>query len=152
MKRLAFLSTTAFLLAFVLMSCNKEDITSNQIDDAQLRAGTWTVDHVEVNEFNNGTLVSSDYIPFGEGKEGGVCTFDYSDKTWTMNDNGTVSDFTYRIEDNILYTAGGGTWGIREMSDTQLEMTLRGEEVNNPCQYNAAGAVYYLTRNAATKQ
>lgn len=134
------------------MSCNREEIPTNGVNDAQLRAGVWTVDHVEINQFDNGTLVSSEYVQFGEDKEGGICTFSYTDKTWTMNDNGNISELSYRIEDNIIYTAGGGTWGVREMTDNTLEMTLRGEEVNNPCQFNAQGAVYYLTRNAATKQ
>lgn len=149
MKRFAFLGLLAFCLATVMMSCQKEDVSPNPLDEAQLRTGTWVVDHVEINQFDNGNLISSEYIAFGEGEQGGICTFHYGDKIWTMNDNGAVSEITYRTEDNIIYTAGGGTWGVREMSDTHLEMTLRGEEVNNPCQFNAAGAVYHLTRPAA---
>lgn len=150
MKKLTFFALP-LLMALVLFSCNKEEDLTPAVDEVQLRAGQWTIDHVEVNYFDNGRLTNSEYIAFGDGTEGGICTFNYDGETWTMDDNGEVSEFSYRIEDRVIYTAGGGTWGVRDLTEQRLEMTLRGEEVNNPCQFSAAGAVYYLTRSTATK-
>ena len=145
--------TSALLLAILFTACSRPGLEREGISEAQLRAGTWTVDHVEQNQYNNGVLVSSNWIQFGEGEEGGICTFTYTeDGRWIMIDNGEEYEFNYTLEENILETNGGGTWGVREMTDTYLEIVLRGSEVSNPCVYNAEGAVYFLTRSAATKQ
>ena len=145
--------TSALLLAVIFTACSRPGIERDGIDEAQLRAGDWTVEHVEQNNYNNGVLVSSNWIQFGEGEEGGICTFVYTEEgNWIMTDNGEVYEFKYTLEDNIIETNGGGTWGIREMTDSYMEIVLRGQEISNPCQYNAEGAVYFLTRTAATKQ
>lgn len=147
MKKIAFLAT-ALLLAVTFTACSSPSIEREGIDEAQLRAGDWQVEHVEQNQYNNAVLVSSDYIQFGEGEEGGVCTFTYTkDSRWVMNDNDEVFEFKYTLEDNILETNGGGTWGIREITDSYMEIVLRGNEVSNPCTYNAEGATYFMTRN-----
>jgi|GEM_PF-2463121 len=147
MKKFAFLAST-LLLAIVFTACSRPGIEREGIDEAQLRAGDWSVEHVEQNQYNNGVLVSSDYIQFGEGEEGGVCTFSYTkDSRWIMNDNDEVYEFKYTLDDNILETNGGGTWGIREITDSYMEIVLRGNEVSNPCTYNAEGATYFMTRN-----
>ncbi len=152
MKKIVFITST-LLLAVIFTACSRPGLEREGTDEAQLRAGAWTVDHVEANQYNNGVLVSSSWVQFGEGEEGGICTFTYTDDSrWVMVDNGEVYEFNYTMEENIIETNGGGTWGVREMTDTYLEITLRGEEVSNPCQFNAEGAVYYLTRTAATKQ
>lgn len=147
MKKFAFLAST-LLLSIVFTACSRPGVEREGIDEAQLRAGDWSVEHVEQNQYNNGVLTSSEFIQFGEGEEGGVCTFSYTkDSRWVMNDNGEVYEFKYTLEDNILETNGGGTWGIREMTDSYMEIVLRGNEVSNPCSYNAEGATYFMTRN-----
>ncbi len=151
MKKIA-ISCFPLLFVALLFSCNKEAIDVPAVDDVQLRSGSWMVDHVEVNYFSGSTLTSSDYIPFGEGTEGGICIFKYDTDKWTMDDNGEVFEFSYRIEDRVIYTAGGGTWGVRELNEDRLEMTLRGEETNNPCDFSAAGSVYYLTKVSPSNQ
>lgn len=141
----------ALLVGFgLLTSCTREtvepDNTAKNI--GLLKDGTWTVEHVDVNFFDyQGNPTGSERVLFGEGQEGGICTFAYSEDLWTMDDNGDIFESNYSMEDDIIYTQGGGTWGIRKIEDTRLEMVLRGE-VANPCDYSQSGAVYTLTRQA----
>lgn len=148
MKRITYLTFTLLLTVFVLSSCKKDTpLEEDQFSGAQLRAGTWTVNRVEQNTYENGALAESDVILFGESEEGGICTFAYDENgNWRMNDNGNVFDIPYELEDNIITTEGGGLWGIREMSENYLEMALRGTTNSNPCNYSSTGSVYYLTR------
>jgi hypothetical protein len=64
-----------------------------------------------------------------------------------MNDNGELFTARYSLTDRIIYTDGGGTWGLRILNEDNLEMVLRGDESLNPCQYTVSGAVYTFTRN-----
>ncbi len=138
-------------LSFIVTACGTQEEVENesQFSEAVLRAGTWELNHVDVNSFDQqGNLTDSDRFIFGANTEGGICTFHYSDNsTWTMNDNGEVFTARYSLDDRIIYTEGGGTWGIRTMSDDKMEIVLRGEESLNPCQYTVSGAVYTLSRN-----
>lgn len=148
MKRITVLMLPLLLALVALSSCKKETpLAAEEATVAQLRAGSWAVTRMEQNTFEGGTLVSSDLVLFGEGEAGGLCTFTYGeDGTWVMDDNGEVFQFAYELDDNIINTQGGGQWGIRQMSDTYLELALRGQESYNPCSYGASGAVYYLNR------
>lgn len=102
--------------------------------------------HVDVNYFDyQGNPTSTERYVFGEGEKNGVCTFEYTSSRWKMDDNGEIFESTYSVEDDIIETAGGGTWGIRSIDETNLEIVLRGEAAN-PCDYNQSGAVYTLTR------
>ena len=151
MKRYLFLPLLLLFTGLILTSCNKESLTSseNEFSEVQLKAGTWTVTQVALNQFDSeGYLVSTNIIPFGEGEQGGICTFTYdSNHQFTMVDNGTVFTSKYNLDGRLLNMDNGDEWGIREMSDTHLEVALRGDEVNNPCNYSVSGAVYTLTRN-----
>ncbi|MEM0999783.1 MAG: hypothetical protein AAGN35_22180 [Bacteroidota bacterium] len=149
MKRsnLVFFLLLSISLAFV--ACNRENVTPDPtFDEVQLREGIWTVDQVTLNSFDGqGFLTSSQIIPFGEGKEGGICTFEYTDDAqFILTDNGNVYTYKINLDGRVLYADNGDEWGIRKLEDNKLEVVLRGEEVNNPCAFSASGAVYSLTR------
>ena len=149
MKRLAFLASMLLMTGLMLTSCKPERIEEEAgFDAAQLRAGTWTIDYVANNNFDGqGNLINSEITQFGEGEVGGICTFHYGeDGVWVLNDNGTEFSSGYRLDGRVIYTDDGGQWGLREMTDTYMEVVQRGTELNNPCAYNVQGAVYYLTR------
>jgi hypothetical protein len=151
MKKLTVLPLLLLLAGFMLTSCQKEAVTPEaSFNDVQLRAGTWTVDHVASNTFDGqGFLVSTDIIPFGEGKEGGICTFDFNqDNVFTLTDNGTVYKYNFELDGRVIYADNGDEWGLRKLDEEKLEIVLRGDVVYNPCQFSSSGAVYYLTRNA----
>jgi hypothetical protein len=153
MKRnIAFLSLLLLFTGLFLTSCdkNKEIKDANSFDVSVLREGTWTINHVDVNTFDGqGNLVSTQNFPFGTGTEGGICTFTFDQNSlWTLNDNGELFTARYSVDDRVIYTEGGGTWGLRQMSENSLELVLRSDETLNPCQYTVSGAVYYLDRNS----
>ncbi len=152
MKRsFAFLFALVLLSGFALTSCNRnEDLQDdNSFDLAALRSNVWAVDHVDVNTFDvQGNLTATEKYPFGEGTEGGICTFTYDkDDVWTLNDNGEKFTARYSIDDRVIYTEGGGTWGLRKLSDNSLELVLRSDQTLNPCDYTVSGAVYYLNKD-----
>jgi hypothetical protein len=134
----------------LLTSCNaNKDLEDEQAFDlAALQSGTWTVDHVDVNSFDTqGNLTGTQQFPFGEGTDGGICTFVYGKNSiWTMNDNGEFFEARYSVDDRVIYTEGGGTWGLRKISATELELVLRSDDAPNPCDYTVTGAVYYLNQ------
>jgi hypothetical protein len=151
MRRIVSLSFLLLLTGMILTSCNKnkqDDPTDESISLDQLRKGAWTIDHVDVNSFDgSGALIGTQRFPFGEGTDGGICTFNYdASNLWTLNDNGDIFTSRYNLDDNIVYTDGGGTWGIRKMTDTDLEIVLRSDNSLNPCNYTVSGAVYTLYR------
>ena len=145
----AFLVLSLLCTTILFTSCNKEEVTQQSFDDVQLRDGSWTVTQVTANTFDgNGFLVSSEIIPFGEGEIGGICTFVYTeDGKFILTDNGTVYTYGYNLDGRVIYADNGDEWGIRKLNEDQLEVVLRGEEVNNPCAFSASGAVYSLTRS-----
>lgn len=151
MKRLSFLAMLLLLTGLALSSCQSEDISNDAptFDDAQLRAGTWTVDRVIANQFDgDGRIIGSTTILFGEGEDGGICTFHYENGKWTMNDNGDIYSSNYTLDGRVINTDGATTWGIRQMSDTQLELALQGDANFDPCAYSISGSVYYLSRGS----
>lgn len=149
--KIALFPILLLCLSFMFTACNsqKEVEAESQFSEAVLRDGAWQLNHVDVNSFDGqGNLTDSERFLFGAGTDGGICTFHYADNsTWTLNDNGDVFTARYSLDDRIIYTEGGGTWGIRTMSDDKMEIVLRSEETLNPCQYTVSGAVYTLTRN-----
>lgn len=149
-RHLAFLTALLFLSGFALTSCNtqKEVEDANSIDLSALRASTWSIDHVDVNTFDTqGALISTEKFPFGAGTDGGICTFKYDDANlWTLNDNGEVFSARYSVDDRVIYTEGGGTWGLRKLDGNNLKLVLRSDQSLNPCDYTVNGAVYYLNR------
>lgn len=150
MKRFAILAMFVALTGAFLSSCTKEDVEQDNTAQnvALLKDGTWTISHVDVNYFDyQGNPTGTERVQFGEGEEGGICTFKYADALWTMDDNGEIFEAAYTVDKDIITTEGGGTWGIRRIEDTELEIVLRGE-VSNPCDYSQSGAVYTLTRQA----
>jgi hypothetical protein len=150
MKKLFALPLLLLFAGFMLTSCQKEEVTAGQsFDDVQLRAGTWTVDQVAVNTFDGGGfLISTNIVPFGEGEEGGLCTFNFDDNgVFTLFDNGNTYKYNFELDGRVIFADNGDEWGLRKLDDNKLEVVLRGDEVNNPCQFSASGAVYYLTRN-----
>jgi predicted small secreted protein len=153
MKRyFAFLSALLLLSGFALTSCNTQKGVKDAeaFDGSILRAGAWTINHVDVNTFDGqGNLTATQNFPFGEGTEGGICTFEYSNSDlWTLNDNGEIFSARYSVDDRVIYTDGGGTWGLRKMTETSMELVLRSDQSLNPCNYTVNGAVYYLDRAA----
>lgn len=152
-RQLAFLSILLLLSGIALTSCtkNKEVEDPNKFDVSTLRKGSWTINHVDVNTFDGaGNLVATQNFPFGDGTDGGICTFTYDvSETWTLNDNGEIFTARYSVDDRVIYTDGGGTWGLRALSDSKLELVLRTDQTLNPCQYTVSGAVYYLERDAS---
>lgn len=150
MKKLFALPLLLLFAGFMLTSCQKEEVEATQsFNDVQLRAGTWTVDQVALNTFDGqGFLVNTDIIPFGEGKEGGVCTFHFDENNvFTLFDNGNTYEYNFELDGRVIFADNGDEWGLRELTEDKLEVVLRGDEVFNPCQFSASGAVYYLTRN-----
>ena len=151
MKRIAFFALTLGLMSLTLVSCKPEQVKPDETaaNLAALQLGTWTVDYVDVNYFDYaGNLTSTNRVEFGDGTEGGICTFTYKDKMFTLDDNGDIFESGFSVEDNVIYTNGGGTWGLRSKSDTKLEVVLQGAASTNPCDFGASGSVYTLTRQA----
>ena len=147
-RQLSFLAALLILSGFALTSCNtqKEVEDANSIDLTVLRSSVWAIDHVDVNSFDTqGALIATEKYPFGAGTEGGICTFKYDESNmWTLNDNGEVFTARYSVDDRVIYTEGGGTWGLRKLDANSLEVVLRSDQSLNPCDYTVNGAVYYL--------
>lgn len=149
--KFALLPILLICLSFIFTACNtqKEDITEDSaFSESVLRNGSWMLNHVDVNSFDlQGNLTNTERFLFGPNTDGGICTFTYGeDKIWTLDDNGEIFTARYSMDDRIVYTEGGGTWGIRKMDDNSLEIVLRSDETLNPCNYTVSGAVYTFTR------
>jgi hypothetical protein len=150
MKRIAFFALSLALMSLTLVSCKPEEVKPDETA-ANLQAiqGVWTVDHVDVNYFDYlGNLSSTDRVDFGENTEGGLSTFSFVDKLIAIDDNGDIFESGFTVEDNVIYTDGGGTWGLRSKSDTKLEVVLQASASTNPCSVGSSGSVYTLTRSA----
>lgn len=140
-----FLFLASFIFFFT--SCSvKEKLDDNSFDLAALRSNVWAVDHVDFNTFDTqGNLVGTEKYPFGEGTNGGICTFTYDkDNIWTLDDNGEIFTTCYSIDDRMIYTDGGGTWELRKLNENNLELFLRSDQTFYSRNYAVSGAVYYL--------
>jgi hypothetical protein len=139
---------TLLLLLIGLSACKPEIVAPDQTESnlKMLQGGIWQVKHVDVNYFDfRGNPTGSQRFPFGEGTTGGICTFTYTPTLWQLDDNGDLFESAYMVNENIIETQGGGTWGIRSIGETNLELVLKSEAAS-PCDYNQSGAVYTLTR------
>lgn len=150
MRKIASYSFVLLLCAFFMTSCNKENISNEEFADyPEMANGLWQVGKKISYTFDNqGNVTSMGETRFGEHTPRGECSFEFTDQgTFTMVDRGELETMSYTIEDNVINLSNGSSFGIRSITENNLELVISASEEINPCVWTVAGDVLELSRS-----